>query len=157
MGLKAAIFVPRPRYAMSGLTKLMDRGPYLKEGISATSDIHPSAEIGELTRIGPMVVIGPDVKIGKNARIASHVSIAEGSTIGDNALILQGARIGARVQIGDDFIAQPGCVIGSDGFSFVTPEKSAVENVRESLGDQGDAAQQSWTTDTFTGLCKHRK
>ncbi len=145
LGLKAAIFVPRPRYAMSGLTSLMDPGPFIKEGISGTSDIHPSAEIGEQTRIGPMVVIGPNVKIGKNARIASHVSIAEGSTIGDNALILQGARIGARVQIGDDFIAQPGAVIGSDGFSFVTPEKSAVENVRESLGDQGDAAQQSWT------------
>lgn len=145
MGLKAAIFVPRPRYAMSGLTKLLDRGPFLKEGISASCDIDPSAEIGELTRIGPMVVIGPDVKIGENARIASHVSIAEGATIGDNALILQGARIGARVRIGDNFIAQPGCVIGSDGFSFVTPEKSAVENVRESLGDRGDVADQSWT------------
>jgi len=50
----------------------------------------------------------------------------------------------AGVVIGDRFVAQPGCVIGSDGFSFVTPEKSAVENVRESLGDAGDAAQQGW-------------
>ena len=36
-------------------------------------------------------------------------------------------------------------MIGSDGFSFVTPEKSGVERVRESLGDQGEIAGQSWT------------
>ncbi|SFR48708.1 UDP-3-O-(3-hydroxymyristoyl)glucosamine N-acyltransferase [Litoreibacter janthinus] len=145
LGLKAAIFVPRPRYAMSGLTTLMDPGPDIELGIHPTAIVHPTASIGEGCAIGPFVVVGRDVKIGTCARIASHVSIAEGSALGDNALILQGVRIGARVQIGDNFIAQPGCVIGSDGFSFVTPEKSGVENVRQSLGDQGEAAQQSWT------------
>ena len=45
--------------------------------------------------------------------------------IGDDALILQGVRIGARVRIGDRFIAQPGAVIGADGFSFVTPDARA--------------------------------
>ena len=34
-------------------------------------------------------------------------------------------RIGARVRIGDRFIAQPGAVIGADGFSFVTPDARA--------------------------------
>ena len=33
--------------------------------------------------------------------------------IGDDALIHAGVRIGARVRIGDRFIAQPGAVIGS--------------------------------------------
>lgn len=145
LGLKAAIFVPRPRYAMSGLTKAMDPGPQITPGIHRSAVIEPSAQIGEGAAIGPFVVIGAGVRIGANARIASHVSIAEGSTIGDNPLILQGARIGARVVIGDDFIAQPGAVIGADGFSFVTPEKSAVENVRESLGSRGEAGAQSWT------------
>lgn len=145
LGLKAAIFVPRPRYAMSGLTTLMDPGPEIEPGIHASAVVHPTAKIGAGASIAPFVVIGCDVTVGDNARIASHVSIAEGSSIGRNALILQGVRIGARVQIGDHFIAQPGCVIGSDGFSFVTPEKSGVENVRKSLGDQGEAVQQSWT------------
>ncbi|MEP3345997.1 MAG: UDP-3-O-(3-hydroxymyristoyl)glucosamine N-acyltransferase [Litoreibacter sp.] len=145
LGLKAGIFVPRPRYAMSGLTTLMDPGPEIDEGIHAMAVVHPSANIGEGAAIGPFVTIGRDVTVGVNARIASHVSISEGSTIGDNALILNGVRIGARVQIGANFIAQPGCVIGADGFSFVTPEKSGVENARQSLGDQGEASQQSWT------------
>ncbi|MEM9581991.1 MAG: UDP-3-O-(3-hydroxymyristoyl)glucosamine N-acyltransferase [Pseudomonadota bacterium] len=145
LGLKAAIFVPRPRYAMSGLTRLMDPGPDIAPGIDPLAVIHESAVIGQGAAIAPFVVIGKDVVIGAHARIASHSSIAEGAVIGRDALILQGVRIGHHVKIGDNFIAQPGCVIGADGFSFVTPEKSGVENVRNSLGDQGDAAQQSWT------------
>ena len=39
-------------------------------------------------------------------------------------------RIGARVRIGDRFIAQPGAVIGGDGFSFVTPTPGHVEEAR---------------------------
>lgn len=154
LGLRAAIFVPRPRYAMSGLTTLMDPGPQIDAGIHPMAVVHPSAQIGAGAAIGPFVVIGADVTLGEGARIASHASLAEGSTIGRNALILQGVRIGARVHIGDNFIAQPGCVIGSDGFSFVTPEKSAVENVRKSLGSQGDAAQQSWTRIHSLGAVK---
>ncbi|MGO4914908.1 UDP-3-O-(3-hydroxymyristoyl)glucosamine N-acyltransferase [Pseudogemmobacter sp. W21_MBD1_M6] len=145
LGLEAAIFVPRPRYAMSGLTRLLDPGPELEAGIHPMAIIHPTAKIGIGAAIGPFVVIGRDAQIGANARIASHVSIAEQARIGDDALLLQGVRIGARVLIGDRFIAQPGAVVGADGFSFVTPEKSGVEKARESLGHQGDVQAQSWT------------
>jgi UDP-3-O-[3-hydroxymyristoyl] glucosamine N-acyltransferase len=83
--------------------------------------------------------------IGPGARIASHVSIAENAQIGADALILQGARIGARVTIGNNFICQPGAVIGADGFSFVTPEKSGVEEIRKTLGVRDEIKEQSWT------------
>lgn len=144
LGLEAAICVPRPRLAMAGITRVMDKGPELALGHHETALIDPEAEVGEGAAIGPYVVIARGAKIGPRARIASHVSIAEDAEIGADALIYQGVRIGARVQIGDRFIAQPGVAIGGDGFSFVTPEKSAVENVRESLGDAGDAEAQSW-------------
>lgn len=145
LGLEAAIVVPRPRYAMSGLTTLLDPGPEIAAGIHPTAVIDPTATIGEGAHIGPLVVIGRDVRIGKNARIASHVSIAEHTTIGDDALIHSGVRIGARTRIGDRLICQPGAVIGADGFSFVTPEKSRVEQARASLGDGGDTVSASWT------------
>ncbi len=51
--------------------------------------------------------------------------------IGADALLLSGVRIGARVRIGDRFIAQPGAVLGGDGFSFVTPTPGVVEEARE--------------------------
>lgn len=145
LGLKAAIFAPRGRLAMAGLSRMLDAGPVIAPGIHAMAVVDASAVIGAGAAIAPFVTIGAGVVIGANARIASHVSIAEGAQIGAEALICQGARIGARVKIGDRFICQPGAVIGADGFSFVTPEKSGVEEIRETLGQREGIAAQSWT------------
>jgi len=144
LGLEAALFVPRPRYAMSGLTRFLDPGPQISLGVHSTAVIDPTASIGAGASIGPFVVIGAGAVIGARARIASHVCISEAVRIGDDALLLQGVRIGARVVIGDRFIAQPGAVIGSDGFSFVTPEKSGVEEIRQTLGQRSEIVGQSW-------------
>lgn len=145
LGLRAAIFAPRGRLAMAGLTRMLDAGPQIAPGLHAMALVDPSAVIGEGAAIGPFVSIGAGVRIGARARIASHVSVAEGAVIGDDALILQGARIGARVVLGDRIIVQPGAVIGADGFSFVTPEKSGVEQIRETLGQRDHITAQSWT------------
>lgn len=145
LGLKAAIFAPRGRLAMAGLSVMLDPGPAIANGVHPMALIDATAEIGENAAIGPFVVVGAGVKIGARARIASHVSIAEGARIGNDALILQGVRIGARVTIGDRFICQPGAVIGADGFSFVTPEKSGVEEIRGTLGKRNEIRAQSWT------------
>ncbi|MEM7719589.1 MAG: UDP-3-O-(3-hydroxymyristoyl)glucosamine N-acyltransferase [Pseudomonadota bacterium] len=145
LGLEAAIIVPRARYAMSGLTRLMDAGPEIAPGIHPTAVIDPTALLAEDAAIGPLVVIGARVRIGAGARIASHVSIAEDTVIGRDALIHAGCRIGARVRIGDRVFAQPGAVVGADGFSFVTPEKSRVEEARASLGTETTTVNASWT------------
>ena len=145
LGLEAALVVPRPRYAMSGLTTLMDPGPEIAPGIHPTAFVDPTASLGAGAAIGPFVMIGPRARIGTNARIANHASVAEDAVLGNDALIHAGVRIGARVQIGDRFICQPGAVIGADGFSFVTPEKSRVEDARASLGTDTQAINASWT------------
>ena len=144
LGLTAAIHVPRPRVAMAGLTRMMDPGPEIAPGVHPLAVVDASARIGDGAAIGPFVTIGRDAKIGPRARIASHVSVAEGARIGADALILQGARIGARVVIGDRFICQPGAVVGADGFSFVTPDKSGGEEIRETLGAREGFTAQSW-------------
>lgn len=145
LGLEAAIFAPRSRLAMAGLSRMMDAGPEIAPGIHPSAVIDPTAHIAPDAAIGPFVVIGAGATLGPRARIASHASIAEGATLGADALILQGARIGARVTIGDRFICQPGAVIGADGFSFVTPERSGVEEIRTTLGQREEIRQQSWT------------
>lgn len=142
--LEAALVVPRPRYALAGLTAALDPGPEIAPGIHPTAVIDASASIGIGAAIGPLVVIGRNVVVGARARISSHVSIAEGAHVGDDVLLMQGVRVGSRVHIGDRVIVHPGAVIGSDGMSFVTPEKSTVEQVRESVG-QAEAVKQSWT------------
>ena len=54
MGLKGAIVVKRARYAMSGLTQLMDPGPRIAPGIHPSAVIDPSATIGANAAIGPL-------------------------------------------------------------------------------------------------------
>jgi UDP-3-O-[3-hydroxymyristoyl] glucosamine N-acyltransferase len=145
LGLEAAIFVPRARVAMAGITRALDAGPEIAPGVHPSAVIDPSAQIGAGAAIGPFVHIGPRARIGARARIAAHASVAEDAVIGEDALLCQGVRIGSRVRIGARFIAQPGAVIGGDGFSFVTPEESGVERTRKTLGDQGEIKAQSWT------------
>ena len=145
LGLRAAIFAPRPRLVMAGLTQAFDPGPDIAPGIHASAIIDPSARIGEDAAIGPFVVIGPGVQIGARARIAPHASIARGSRIGDDALIHAGVRIAHGVTAGDRLIVQPGAVIGGDGFSFVTPEESGIEEIRRTLGQRDTVKAQHWT------------
>lgn len=144
MGLQAVIFVARPRLAMAGITAGFDPGPGIAPGIHPFSVIDPTAEIGEGAAIGPFVTIGPGTRIGARARIAAHVSIGANTTIGDDALIHAGVRFAHHVTIGHRLIAQPGAVVGSDGFSFVTAEQSGVEQVRGTLGTRADYTAQKW-------------
>lgn len=145
LGLEAAVFVTRPRLAMAGLSKAFDPGPNVEPGIHPTCVIDPTAIIGKDAAIGPFTVIGKEAKIGPNARIVGQVTIAEGAQIGSDALIYPGARIGARVLIGDRLVCQPGAVIGSDGFSFVTPDPSGVEEIRHTLEQREEITEQKWS------------
>ncbi len=145
LGLRAAIFVDRPRMALAGVTQLLDPFHPIPEGIHPAAILHPTAELGEGVAIGPFALVGPGVRLGAGCRVFSHVSIGPGTEIGRDGLVLEGVRIGARVRIGDRVILHPGAVIGADGFSFVTPEKSGIEVARETLGgDAGKGAPQKW-------------
>lgn len=144
MGLKAAIFAPRPRMAMAGLTAIMDRGQSFGEGIHPAAVIDPTAVLGQGVTVGPLAVIGAGARIGDNSVIGPQCVIGADVVIGADAQIREMVSIGARVVIGDRFRAQPGARIGGDGFSYVTPEVSGVENARKTLGDQGEAEAQSW-------------
>ncbi|MDO5646497.1 UDP-3-O-(3-hydroxymyristoyl)glucosamine N-acyltransferase [Paracoccus sp. (in: a-proteobacteria)] len=144
-GLRAAIFAPRPRLVMAGLTRAFDPGPDIGDGVHPSAVIDPTAQIGDGARIAPFVVIGAGVVIGPNARIGAHVSIGRGSRIGADALIHPGVRIGHGVTAGDRLIVQPGAVIGGDGFSFVTPQESGIEQIRRTLGARDDITEQHWT------------
>jgi UDP-3-O-[3-hydroxymyristoyl] glucosamine N-acyltransferase len=132
LGLQAAIFAPRARYVLAGVTRVFEPVLALAPGIHPLAVVDPTAELGPDCAVGPFVAIGPRARIGAGARIVSHVSIGADAVIGRDALLHAGARIGDRVRIGDRFIAQPGAVVGADGFSFVTPTPGHVEEARAS-------------------------
>ena len=132
MGLSAALLTPRPRFAMSGLSAMMDAGAGYAPGLHPTAVIDPTASLGADVAVGPFAVIGAGAVIGSGSVIGAHVFVG------------QDARIGHGVTIGNRFIAHFGATVGADGFSFVTPEPSAAENARQTLGNQGDARAQSY-------------
>ncbi|MEM9796512.1 MAG: UDP-3-O-(3-hydroxymyristoyl)glucosamine N-acyltransferase [Pseudomonadota bacterium] len=144
-GLEGAILVPRARLAMAGVTTALDPGPHLEAGRHPTAQIDPSAMVPDDARIGAFTVIGPGARIGARARIGAHGIIGAEVSLGDDALLAPRVTLGDRVSIGDRFIAQPGVVVGGDGFSFVTPEESGVERARRTLGDRGEKTDQTWT------------
>lgn len=133
LGLEGALFVARPRLAIAGLSRAFDPGPSIAPGIHPSAVIDPAARIGEGAAIAPFVVIGPDARIGPRARIGAHCVIGAGARIGADATLAPGVIIGERVVIGERFIAQSGAVIGSDGYSYVTPEPSNVERVQAAM------------------------
>ena len=144
LGLKAAILPSRPRFSLSGLSAMLDRGQGFGRGIHPSAIIDPTSDIGADVSIGPQTMIGPNVKIGDRSVIGPQVYIGNGSTIGCDCLLREGTKIGADVVIGDRFVAQQNVSVGGDGFSFVTPEKSTVEEARDSLGIDVKAEGQAW-------------
>ncbi|MBS0620932.1 MAG: UDP-3-O-(3-hydroxymyristoyl)glucosamine N-acyltransferase [Verrucomicrobia bacterium] len=90
------------------------------EGIHPTAIVHPSAIIEKDVQIGPCSVVDQGCVIGEGSRIASHVSIGPGVKMGKNCQIHPHVTIREKCTLGDRVILQPGAVIGSCGFGYVT-------------------------------------
>ncbi|MEM7644805.1 MAG: UDP-3-O-(3-hydroxymyristoyl)glucosamine N-acyltransferase [Pseudomonadota bacterium] len=142
-GLDGAVTVPRARLAMARITAALDAGPRIPTGIHPTAMVDDGVEIGQGVSIGPYAVIGAGARIGADARVGAHVVIGDGAELGADVLLHPRVVIGDGVVLGDRVICQPGAVIGGDGFSYVTPEESAVERVRRTLGKSGEVVAQA--------------
>ncbi|MDT8342921.1 MAG: UDP-3-O-(3-hydroxymyristoyl)glucosamine N-acyltransferase [Thermohalobaculum sp.] len=127
LGFQAALFAPRARLALSGITGLFEPALDVAPGIHPTAVIDPSASIGADCWIGPFAVIGAGVTLGAGARIQPHVSIGRGAAIGPGAILRAGVRIGCDVRLGARVSIHPNACLGADGFSYVTPERGSVE------------------------------
>lgn len=143
-GLEAAIYAPRSRYAMAGATAMFAYPLDLEPGVHPSAVVSPEAELGEDCWVGPLAVIGRGAKIGASARICGQASIGAEAQLGAGALIHAGARIAPRVRIGLRAIVHQNAVIGSDGFSFVTPEPSSVETAKATGRAVVEAENRVW-------------
>ena len=129
--LEAALFASRPRVAMAHLTGVFRHQDGTGPGIHPSAVIDPTAEIGQDAAIGPLTVIEARARIGARSRISAHCFIGSDARIGDDAHLQAGTHIGARCTVGDRFVAQPGAIIGADGFSFEPPDHGVDQAVRK--------------------------
>jgi UDP-3-O-[3-hydroxymyristoyl] glucosamine N-acyltransferase len=102
--------------------------------IHESAVIHPTCVLGEQVRIGPNVTIDKNVKIGRRTTIFSHVFIGPDVEIGENCVIHPGAVIRERTKMHNRVILQPGCIIGSCGFGYITDAKGQHQKI-EQLGN----------------------
>ena len=106
--------------------------------------IHPTAVLGEGIFIGKGVHIGAYVtiedgcKIGASTVILPHTYIGRNTEIGEGAFIYSNVSLIEYSVVGARCILHSGCVIGSDGFGFISG-KSGHTKIRQTgnvvLGD----------------------
>lgn len=125
--LVGVLVAERPRLAFARLLQMFETPPLAPAGVHPSAVVDPSARLGEGVSIGPLVVIGPGAVIGAGSRLLAQVTIGRDAVLGEGCLLHPGVRIGERVRVGRGVIIQANAVVGSDGFSYVTPHASTVE------------------------------
>jgi UDP-3-O-[3-hydroxymyristoyl] glucosamine N-acyltransferase len=138
---KTNIEVSRPKIAMGVLLNMFYEGPETPGGVHSSAIVDPSAKIGRDVSIGPNVIIEKGSIIGDNTRLMAGTYVGKKAQIGNNCLLYPQVFIGDRVKIGNLVIIHSGARIGSDGYSFVTQEKSNIETAKES-GQMGQSTSQ---------------
>lgn len=88
--------------------------------IHPSAIIHSTAKIGQNVTIGPFAVVDQEAIIGDGTSLLAHASIGPFSKLGSNCLIHTHVSIRERCLIGNNVIIQPGAVIGSCGFGYIT-------------------------------------
>lgn len=93
------------------------------KGIHPSAIIHESADICQDVKIGPSVVIDKNVKIGRGCVIHPFAFIGPNSSLGEDCVIYSNVSIREKTILGNRVILQPGVVIGSCGFGYITDQK----------------------------------
>jgi UDP-3-O-[3-hydroxymyristoyl] glucosamine N-acyltransferase len=121
-GPQALMRVENPRAAFARLLQMFRPPESVKTGISQYAFVHPTAKIGKNAAILPFAYIAEDAEIGDNAVIYPHVYIGRHVKIGSDCTFYSNVTIREDCVIGNRVILQAGCVIGGDGFGYITSE-----------------------------------
>jgi len=141
--LDAYLTVPRARYALGLLLDLFERRPHAPQGVHPSAVVEEGAVLGERASVGALAYVGQNARIGAGSIVLPQANVGAEAQIGEQCLLHPGVRIGERVEIGARCIIHQNAAIGSDGFSYVTPQQASFENAK----GRGDSV-----TDRIQGL-----
>lgn len=83
-----------------------------------------SAKIGKNVAIQPFAVIEEGAEIGDGSVIYPHVYIGKHVKVGQDCTFYPQVTIRENCVIGNRVILQSGCVIGGDGFGYITDKQT---------------------------------
>jgi UDP-3-O-[3-hydroxymyristoyl] glucosamine N-acyltransferase len=100
-------------------------------GIHPSAVIHQTAQIAEDVSIGPCAIIDENVKIGRRSFISAGVYIGPDCLIGEDCLLYPNVTLRENCQLGNRVIIQPGAVIGSCGFGYITDKQGRHQKLNQ--------------------------
>lgn len=116
---KPTVTVAVPRVAMARTLALF-APPLPPPGRHPSAVIDPAAQVAPTVSVGPFVSIGAGAIVGAGTVLHAGVAIGAGASLGADCLLYPHAVVREGCRLGDRVIVQPGAVIGSDGYGFVT-------------------------------------
>ncbi len=117
---RPVIRVENPREAFAELLELFRPREEMERVISPLACIAADARIGKNVAVMPFAVIDKGAEVGDNTVIYSHVYVGRHVRVGSDCIIYPNVTIRENCVVGNRDILQAGCVIGGDGFGFVT-------------------------------------
>ena len=121
-GPQALIRVKNPRAAFAKLLMLFRPPESVESGISQYAFVHPTARIGKNAAILPFAYIAEDAEIGDNAIIYPHVYIGRHAKVGSDCTFIRMSQSVKTVSSVTGSSSRLACVIGGDGFGYITSE-----------------------------------
>ncbi len=112
--------VDEPLYVFSRVIAFFCERPAPPLGVSSQAVIGEDVSLGKDLSIHPLAVVSDRCRIGDRVRIYPGVYIGGGCEIGEDTLIYPNVTIREGSVIGRRVILHSGCVIGADGYGFVT-------------------------------------
>ena len=97
-----------------------DYNPAPEPGIHPSAIVDPTAEVGEGSYIGPRCIVGEKAKIGDGVILQANVYVGRYAVVGNGCRFHVNTVFQDHCVAGINVVLQTGCVIGSDGYGFIT-------------------------------------
>ena len=117
---RPVIRVSNPKQAFAELLELFRPQEEVERVVSAMAYVAENVRIGANVAIQPFAVVEAGAEIGDGCVIYSHAYIGRHVKLGKDCVVYPNVTVRENCVIGNRNILQSGCVIGGDGFGFVT-------------------------------------
>lgn len=121
---RPVIRVADPRAAFAVLLELFRHREDVKREISPLAYVAPTAKIGANVAVQPFAYIEEGAQIGADTVIYPHVYVGKNVKIGESCKLYPQATVREDCVLGNKVVLQSGCVIGGDGFGYITDKKT---------------------------------
>ena len=117
---RPVIRVENPRQAFADLLELFRPQEEVERIVHPLAFVAADAKLGSNVAIRPFAVVESGAEIGDNTVLYPHAYVGRNVKVGRDCTLYPSVTVRENCVLGDRVILQSGCVIGGDGFGYVT-------------------------------------